>query len=448
MTMALCGKSGLPSCVADTSGGTICRVTSPDGGGHPYPLSPDARRLVTRAAADFSASVEQIQRRIDDVLVAGIPELGRAPDLRETLARSTRAQLTLLGAQLAIWADPRTATPPQEAVDLATEFVRHGLPVESLLRAYRLGHAEVARYWQQLLAARAPDPQTLTEASPVTFAWMFADLDTMLQPIIDDYIAERERRARQSQSVRDNELRRVLSGDAVNIERAGTLLRYRLDRWHVGFIAWVPDGSDDETAAKRLDAAAAELTRAIGIDEAPLVSQASRFAVHGWAGSWTRPDTPPPAAIDGVHVAIGEPGQGVPGFRRTHEQAQLARRIARLRRDGTPPTTRYRDCEVASLLSADLDQARRFAHAVLGPLAQDTESAQRLVETLDALYDEALSLNRAAKRLHVHSNTVAYRIRRALELTGETDVGSPRLRAAIALAPLIEPSYGTTPLDT
>ena len=64
-------------------------------------------------------------------------------------------------------------------------------------------------------------------------------------------------------------------------------------------------------------------------------------------------------------------------------------------------------------------------HAVLGPLAEDTESAQRLVETLDALYDEALSLNRAAKCLHVHANTVAYRIRRALELTGETDVGSP-----------------------
>jgi len=63
------------------------------------------------------------------------------------------------------------------------------------------------------------------------------------------------------------------------------------------------------------------------------------------------------------------------------------------------------------------------------------------------LYNEALRLNRAAKRLHVHANTVAYRIRRALELTGGTDVGSPWLRAAIALAPLIEPSDGTTPLD-
>ena len=423
-------------------------MASASDGGHPYPLSSAARQLVTLAAADFSARVDDIRRRIDAVLIRGIPELARNPELLETLARSTRAQLALLGAQLAIWADPRTPTPPQEAVDLATEFVRQGLPVESLLRVYRLGHGEVAQVWQQLLAARSDDSQTLAEASNVTFAWTFTYVDTLLQPIIDDYIAERERRARQAQSARDGELRRVLSGDAVDVERAGNLLRYRLDRWHVGFIAWVADGVEDETAARRLDAVAVAVARAAGIEEAPLVSPAGRFAVHGWIGAWTCPEPIRPSAIEGAHVAIGEPGQGLPGFRQTHEQAQLARRVARLRRDGTPATMHYCDCEVASLLSADLEQARRFAHAVLGPLAQDTESSHRLVETLDALYEEALSLNRAAKRLHVHANTVAYRIRRALELTGETDVGSPRLRAAIALAPLVEPSDGVTPIDT
>jgi DNA-binding PucR family transcriptional regulator len=60
--------------------------------------------------------------------------------------------------------------------------------------------------------------------------------------------------------------------------------------------------------------------------------------------------------------------------------------------------------------------------------------ADRLLETASVYQEEGLSPQRAAERLHVHRNTVAYRVRKVLESSGETDAGSLRLRAAVKLA--------------
>lgn len=73
----------------------------------------------------------------------------------------------------------------------------------------------------------------------------------------------------------------------------------------------------------------------------------------------------------------------------------------------------------------------------------DRDEDGRLLETLAVYQREKLSLNRAAKLLHVHPNTITYRVRQVLEITGETDAGSLRLRAAVALSPLTDNS--TTP---
>jgi DNA-binding PucR family transcriptional regulator len=84
------------------------------------------------------------------------------------------------------------------------------------------------------------------------------------------------------------------------------------------------------------------------------------------------------------------------------------------------------------LLTADLDEARRFAVRELGPLAADGDSSRRLVTTLLAFLDEGASFARAARRLGVHENTVAYRVRRAEELLGHR-VAERRLELHVAL---------------
>ncbi|WZH52513.1 MAG: GAF domain-containing protein [Nocardioides alkalitolerans] len=81
---------------------------------------------------------------------------------------------------------------------------------------------------------------------------------------------------------------------------------------------------------------------------------------------------------------------------------------------------------------------REFVASVLGPvIAYDADRATGLLRTLDVLVAADLERAEAARRLHVHVNTVAQRVRRIEELSG-LRVGRPRdllrLTAALAVA--------------
>jgi DNA-binding PucR family transcriptional regulator len=84
------------------------------------------------------------------------------------------------------------------------------------------------------------------------------------------------------------------------------------------------------------------------------------------------------------------------------------------------------------LLTQDVEEARRFVERELGPLAADSASARRLVLTLRAFFEEGASYVRAARRLDVHENTIAYRVQRAEELLGHP-VAERRLELQVAL---------------
>lgn len=400
-------------------------------------LSDGGRHTIAQAAADLGARAGEIAARLDARIIAEVPEVARgSEELTDSIRLATTAHMTLLSGMLGAWTDPAEAPAPRETIESAREFARQRLPVESLLRVYRVGHAEFVECWQELLADRAADAELLSETGAATVQWSFRYVDSVLDSIVSGYMKERELLVSRAQSIRDAEVRGILRGDHVDVGQASSRLRYELERWHVGFIAWLPNAVVERSTAL-VEAAASALASSIGVAERPLMLAASRSSVHGWIGSRSAPQLGTLPAIDGVYLAIGEPARGVSGFRTTHEQAQRARRVARLAGDAADTATRYGDCEVASLLSADLEQARAFVAATLGPLASGEGSTERMLKTLAVFQQEELSLGRAAKVLHVHTNTVSYRIKRALELIGEADPGSLRLRAAVALAPLV-----------
>lgn len=102
------------------------------------------------------------------------------------------------------------------------------------------------------------------------------------------------------------------------------------------------------------------------------------------------------------------------------------------------PLVRYDDeIGVLALLTVDIERARRFVQRTLGALVAEDASTRRLLDTLRVFQEEGQSFARAAARLGVHQNTVAYRVRRALELAGRQDASSLALRAAVALVPLV-----------
>ena len=83
----------------------------------------------------------------------------------------------------------------------------------------------------------------------------------------------------------------------------------------------------------------------------------------------------------------------------------------------------------------DLAELRGFADEVLGKLsAAGSDQAPVYLATLACYFRENASPQRASQVLHVHPNTVTYRIRRVEEITG-LDLGSyrDRLMAQVAL---------------
>lgn len=84
---------------------------------------------------------------------------------------------------------------------------------------------------------------------------------------------------------------------------------------------------------------------------------------------------------------------------------------------------------------ADASTLRDFAREVFGALlGQESGAAVDHLATLDCYFRENNSPQRAAQELHLHRNTVTYRIRRIEELTGlDFSVYSDRLMAQVAL---------------
>lgn len=160
-------------------------------------------------------------------------------------------------------------------------------------------------------------------------------------------------------------------------------------------------------------------------------------------------------AADTVRRALLRLGPALPGIRldvgvsRPTEPAGLAgalraARYARLLASGRPGDPADRGVRVASgdratsaimLLSAVPDRLRRsFATAVLQDVVEyDRRTGADLVVTLRAFLDANGSWSRTAQRLHLHLNTVRYRIARVEELTGR-DLSRMDDRADVYLA--------------
>jgi DNA-binding PucR family transcriptional regulator len=76
--------------------------------------------------------------------------------------------------------------------------------------------------------------------------------------------------------------------------------------------------------------------------------------------------------------------------------------------------TRYGTVLLDVLANADDDAARGLVRRYVAPI----KDSSHLIDTLDALADSDMSIRGAAARLHVHPNTVIYRLARIRERTG------------------------------
>lgn len=139
-------------------------------------------------------------------------------------------------------------------------------------------------------------------------------------------------------------------------------------------------------------------------------------------------------------VGIGNPCVGAGEIARSYAEARRA--LAAGRRMGQAGMiSAFADLGVHRLLLrvSEVSDLRSFADEVLGGLAKEERSTGiNYLATLAAYFRENGSPARAARRLHVHPNTVSYRIRRIEELTGLSfGVHRDRLMADVAVEILV-----------
>ncbi|NUW31517.1 helix-turn-helix domain-containing protein [Nonomuraea sp. SMC257] len=126
------------------------------------------------------------------------------------------------------------------------------------------------------------------------------------------------------------------------------------------------------------------------------------------------------AALPDGRLRVGLSGEltGAAALRGGIEEAGHARRLAEARSGGVVTSD---EIYTHALLLATVpgDVRRSFAARLLGPLVDyDRRHQSELVRTLATFLDCAGSWNACGERLHVHVNTVRYRIGRVEELTG------------------------------
>jgi DNA-binding PucR family transcriptional regulator len=395
------------------------------------------RSAVEELAGELLPRTPELARGMADHLYEAIPELSSIEDdeLRAELRGSTEANIGQILRLLARGAGTDDVVVPHEALEFLRGNVRRGIPLAALLRSYRLGHAWLWERWSQELQHRVEDSGELAAGQDRSSAFMFAYVDKVCDGLVDEFGTERERMIRSATQLRAETVRAILAGEPIDDEAASRRLGYQLQRHHVA-LRITAAGSQVTGFERAVEEAAA----ALGIGE-PLVVASGAARVDAWCGSFDPPVTdsleryePPP----GVLVAFGRPGKSIAGFRSSHAEALQAARIASLVRDGTSRVTGYAAVELVSLLAADMPRARTFVAAQLGPLASRAEAAERMRETVLAFLACGGSATRVAKKLYVHQNTVAYRIKRAEEMLGRKVNDRPiELTCALKLAAVL-----------
>jgi hypothetical protein len=394
-------------------------------------------RAVRELAGEWLPDSPRLAREMNEHLFAMMAELRERDDgeLPEETRASCEVNIAQILRLMSLGVGPDALVLPPEAAEWARSLVRRGITLVALLRAYRLGHAWLWDRWSQALHDRLADPEELVAAQERSSAFMFDYIDLISGVLVAEYGTERERMMRSAEQLRAETVRLILAGGPVDEEVATRRLGYELRRHHVSLRV-----SGRGRELRGLERAAHEVATALGAGE-PLVVGSGAASVDVWWGAY---EPPQPATLDnyappdGIFVAVGRPGHGTDGFRRSHAEALEAARVAALAGGDAAAVMRYERVELVSLLANDFPRAKAFVAARLGPLAAPTEPAARLRETVLAFLAANGSGTRAAKELFVHHNTVAYRVKRAEELLGRSVTDEPsELTCALTLAAVL-----------
>ncbi|BBX20693.1 ABC transporter substrate-binding protein [Mycolicibacter terrae] len=391
---------------------------------------------ISQRLYDHLAETTQV---IEDLVAKESPDLTGDSSLLQLLHETVAANVDTYFSAIRHNIPVADIAAPAVALEHARRLAQRGIPVNALVRGYRLGHSVALQLVLQEIRSADLDPDLRLDVLSEMSTLMFGYIDEMSQQVSAIYQAERERWLESRNAVRALRVREILANESLDVDAMTAAIHYPLRRTHVALVVWYPESGGDRLAAA--EGFTKQVTESVAGQGAPLFIPADSTTGWAWIPLASNAGADAVAQIRSCAqtargepwVAIGEPLPGVEGFRRSHQQALAVHRLAVA--SGTARVSAASDpgLSAAALLGGDnVAAARAWVGEVLGPLACATDGDERLRDTLRVFLRAGSSFKAAGEQLHFHVNTMKYRVQRAIERRGRP-IAEDRLDVEIAL---------------
>jgi len=299
--------------------------------------------------------------------------------------------------------------------------LRQGRSLDALLSAYRLGARLAWERFQAAAVAAGHPPEVLYALAGAIFSY----IDAISAESVAGY-AEEQRQAAGERARRRRALAGVLGTEGVGAEELAVLAAAAGWPLPTSVAALAVAGDEDpERLASRLGA---DVIAALGQDEAVTVA---------WVPDPYAPGRSPQlaAGVRDVAAALGPQGPPARGAR-SLRRARAALAALQAGHLGDPGGLVLADEHLLELLlhGAGAQEAADLADRLLAPIDALAPGARaRATATLRAWLDQPGQVQRVGEVLHVHPQTVRYRLAKLRELLG-AQLDDPEMRFRLAFA--------------
>ena len=392
---------------------------------HDFRVTPATRVLAVGIDVERAAAAVT-----DDILAEVWPDV-EDPAFLAALGRSLHDELRAIFELLAGQAD--LAVVPETALEFADAAAHLGIPDPEIHRAYRVFFLLLWCRWCSAARTLGGDAAMFDELIDAPTRVIHAYVADVVEAVVARHGQVYAKLHRTRRERRRQLLTQILDGSIDEAtEELDRELGYSLADTHLALLIDADHGSPSA-------ADIAALRDAVDARGTLVIEHTARTWVV-WLG---RPGGFGPEHLErlrgalaetGLTVAVGDPGQGLAGLRRTRQRALDAARVQRALGVAGRRCLWAREVRLETLLLADRERAREFVADELAPLSASDPFTRRLRETLLAWLTTG-SYNGAAACLGVHENTVRNRLRAAQELLG---VSLVRRRTELVVALRLE----------
>ncbi len=296
----------------------------------------------------------------------------------------------------------RAPTIPPALLAEARLAARAGVPLDTVLRRYVSGNALLGDFLVEE-AERAEVPTAVLRRLLRRQATLF---DRLLEAVSGEHVREAKSWPSSSAERRRECVKSLLAGEQVDYSELG----YDLDGHHLALMA-KGEGAPEvmRLLAKRLDRRLLAVCREeesiwacwLG-GRRPLEARQALRALAGMS-------------LDRVVLTVGEPGEGLSGWRLSHRQAKAALPIAERRGE---TVLHYADVVLLTSILRDDLVTTSLHQLYLAPLEAAPDGGKVARETLRAYFTAERNVSSTASALGVDRRTVTNRIRAIEQLFG------------------------------